>query len=358
MSAITIDGDLIHYEKLGRGRPVILVHGWVGSWRYWIPVMQQLHLKFKVYTLDLLGFGDSAKNPKRYDIPSQVAMLDQFMEQLGITKAAFLGHGLGTIVLTQYALKNPTKVARMMLTSIPLYDPGNLAQRTPAGTRRLLTPSNKRYSMAPSLEDVGESGSSNNSDKTVANSGQNADKTLLSGGGFNEMPTIQRPDSENIDRDRLRQAAEERRRKKQRQNPLNEQFKDTTLLSLLDDCFSKNEPEYDKLKVDVDKADDRVLTRTTENYDSGEMLDDLRRVTAPIVAVHGEDDPVLDAPDEAIWNYLTVEKEDVFVPIVLPDIRHFPMLEHNAYSRLVGDFLSTADLSTLEVRERWRRRSR
>jgi pimeloyl-ACP methyl ester carboxylesterase len=250
----------------------------------------------------------------------------------------------------------------MLLTSIPLYDPGNLDERTPAGTRRLLTPSNKRYSMAPSLEDVGEA----NSDKTIASgkssrssgSNPNVEKTLLSGGGFHELPTIQRPDSEDIDRDRLRQAAEERRRKKQQQNPLHKAFKDTTLLALLDECFSKNEPEYDKLKVDVDKADDRVLVRSTAKYDAGEMLDDLRRVTAPIVAVHGNDDPVLDAPDTAVWDYLTVEKEDVFVPILLPDVRHFPMLEHNAYPRLVGDFLSTADLSTLEVRERWRRRSR
>ena len=59
MSAITIGGDLIHYEKLGRGRPVILVHGWIGSWRYWIPLMQKLHTSFSVYTLDLVGFGDS-----------------------------------------------------------------------------------------------------------------------------------------------------------------------------------------------------------------------------------------------------------------------------------------------------------
>ena len=43
MSAITIGGDLIHYEVLGRGRPVLLVHGWIGSWRYWVPAMQQAH---------------------------------------------------------------------------------------------------------------------------------------------------------------------------------------------------------------------------------------------------------------------------------------------------------------------------
>lgn len=39
MSAISVAGDLVHYEVLGRGRQVVLIHGWVGSWRYWIPTM-------------------------------------------------------------------------------------------------------------------------------------------------------------------------------------------------------------------------------------------------------------------------------------------------------------------------------
>ncbi len=40
MSAILLDQQIVHYEVLGRGRPIIFLHGWVGSWRYWIPVMQ------------------------------------------------------------------------------------------------------------------------------------------------------------------------------------------------------------------------------------------------------------------------------------------------------------------------------
>ena len=42
MSALIIDEEVVHYEVLGRGRPLIFVHGWLGSWRYWIPTMQAL----------------------------------------------------------------------------------------------------------------------------------------------------------------------------------------------------------------------------------------------------------------------------------------------------------------------------
>jgi len=358
MSAITIGGDLIHYEKLGRGRPVILLHGWIGSWRYWIPLMQQLHTSFSVYTLDLIGFGDSSKNAQHYDVESQVTMLEQFLVQLGIPKAAMIGHGLGSMVVMQFALRNPDKVARMMLCSMPLYDPGDLGSRVPAGTRQKLT-SNDRYSMAPSVEDV------MGTDATLANSGSNVDKTVVSGSNsgiytpFHELPTINRPDE--IDRSALKRAAEERDKKKSNNNVLLKTFRNTSAISLLEKCFKKSEPEFDKLRVDVEKSGDNVLPATAQTYEAGEMLDDLRRITAPILAVHGMKDPIFEDPtkdDEEIWDYLTLNQEDVFVPILLKETRHFPMLEHDSFARLTTDFLTISDISKIEIRDRWRRRSR
>lgn len=365
MSAITIGGDLIHYEKLGRGRPVILIHGWIGSWRYWIPLMQKLHTSFSVYTLDLIGFGDSSKNAKNYDIKAQVKMLETFLTQLGIPKAAIIGHGYGAMIAMEFTLRNPDKVARLMLSSMPLYDPGDLDTRTPAGVRTLLTGRDTRHSLAPQLQEYENAAAS--SDKTVANTDQ-PDKTIASGSRpktnsgiytpFHEQPTIQRPDTENIDRDALRRAAQERDRKKKQQNPLLNTFRNEHIVDLLEKCFRKSEPEYDKLKVDVEKADDRVLEESAKEYEAGTMLDDLRRITAPIVAIHGEDDPIFKVPNRQIWEYLTLNKEEMFVPIPLADTRHFPMLEHDSFARLSVDFLTLKDISSIEIRDRWRRRSR
>src|SRR5207244_10280322 len=103
MSAITIENDLVHYEVLGRGRPVIFVHGWLGSWRYWIPTMQALSSEYRTYALDLWGYGDSAKAGSRYGLEAQADLLARFMEQLGILKAAFVGHALGGAVLLHFA---------------------------------------------------------------------------------------------------------------------------------------------------------------------------------------------------------------------------------------------------------------
>lgn len=127
MSAITIDNDLVHYEVLGRGRPVILVHGWLSSWRYWIPTMQQLSMKYRTYALDLWGYGDSGKDSQRLSFEAQVNLLDEFMERLGIAKAALVGHSLGGAVVVRYALRHPERVARILAISAPMFEYGESA---------------------------------------------------------------------------------------------------------------------------------------------------------------------------------------------------------------------------------------
>ena len=61
MSAIILRDEIVHYDVLGRGRPLLFLHDWVGSWRYWIPTMQAASTSFRAYALDLWGFGDTAK---------------------------------------------------------------------------------------------------------------------------------------------------------------------------------------------------------------------------------------------------------------------------------------------------------
>jgi len=120
LSALIIEDELIHYEVLGRGRPLIFLHGWLGSWRYWIPTMQALSAEYRTYALDLWGYGDSAKVGTRYTLEAQADMVARFMEQLGILKAAFVGHGLGGAVVLQLAAKYPDLADRAMGVSMPL----------------------------------------------------------------------------------------------------------------------------------------------------------------------------------------------------------------------------------------------
>lgn len=119
MSAILLGNDVLHYEVLGRGRAVIFLHGWVGSWRYWIPMMQAASVSYRAYAIDLWGFGDTAKN-KHYSLADQAEMIYEFMEKMGMIRAALVGHGLGASVATYFALQHPDYVDRIMAVNIPL----------------------------------------------------------------------------------------------------------------------------------------------------------------------------------------------------------------------------------------------
>lgn len=383
MSAITVDGDLVHYEVLGRGRAVVLVHGWIGSWRYWIPTMQQLHLKYRVYALDLFGYGDSAKNPDKYTMESQVNLLVEFMDQLGLKKAALIGHGLGALVITEFAQRNYDMVARMMIASAPLFDPGDLNTRVPPGQKVLLTTRNFNAERAiHNLE-------SHNKQEGVPPSMGSSDPTIARRPSFSDLDTGDIPTNEAtiknagvINRARLEEAALARARTDMdarkrpgadviaaeigggnrvnpNDNPLFDRVGGQDMESLLARCFKRSEPEYEKLAQDIAKADSAVLNKSAAYFDAGRILDILRVLPVPTVVVHGSKDTLFPEPSEEVWAYLTAdpEKEDALLPVPLPNVRHFPMLEADTFFRLVNSFLDTPDIGNIEIKERWRRRS-
>jgi pimeloyl-ACP methyl ester carboxylesterase len=119
MSAIFIHQRIVHYEVLGRGRPIIFLHSWIGSWRYWISVMQTASISCRTYALDLWGFGDTEKNRSEYSLEKQVDLLVEFMEQMGIGKTALVGHGLGAVVALLFATRFPGLVDRIMIAAYP-----------------------------------------------------------------------------------------------------------------------------------------------------------------------------------------------------------------------------------------------
>jgi pimeloyl-ACP methyl ester carboxylesterase len=124
MSAIIIEDKIVHYEVLGRGKPIIFLHGWVGSWRYWIPAMQSASASYRAYAFDLWGYGETAKENVNYSLDEQIDLLDQFMNAMGIGKVALVGHGLGAVVALLYAARHAFVVDRAMVISIPVLGKG------------------------------------------------------------------------------------------------------------------------------------------------------------------------------------------------------------------------------------------
>ncbi len=122
MSAIVIGEGLVHYEAIGRGRPLVFIHGWLGSWRYWVPTMEDLSSKHRTYALDLWGFGDSDKRTQSYSIKAYVELLDRFLDKLGVVHPVLVGHALGGVVALLFASQASDQVDQVVGVSVPLME--------------------------------------------------------------------------------------------------------------------------------------------------------------------------------------------------------------------------------------------
>lgn len=121
MSAIVIDGGIVHYEVLGRGAPVIFIHGWIGSWRYWVPTMEEVAAAGRrAYAFDLWGFGDSDKRRRRYELSEFTKLTVAFMQGIGIHRAPIVGHSMGATIGIKLAATDPKRVEKLVTVSLPL----------------------------------------------------------------------------------------------------------------------------------------------------------------------------------------------------------------------------------------------
>lgn len=120
MSSITTDQGIVHYEVYGRGRPVILLHGWLGSWGLWQETMTYLGSHYRTYALDFWGFGESGKKRETYAVQDFVSLVDQFMERLGIAQAPLVGHSMGGTVSLLVATQYPQRVSKVVVVGSPI----------------------------------------------------------------------------------------------------------------------------------------------------------------------------------------------------------------------------------------------
>ncbi len=120
MSSITTDQGIVHYEVYGRGRPVILLHGWLGSWYLWQETMAYLGRYYRTYALDFWGFGESGRKRSTYAVNDFVDLVDQFMDRLGIGRAPVVGHSMGGTVTLSVAIKYPYRVSKAVVVGSPI----------------------------------------------------------------------------------------------------------------------------------------------------------------------------------------------------------------------------------------------
>lgn len=114
---IQIKGRNCHYEQLGSGRDVLLLHGWGGSVESWIPVTNFLKDRCRVTVLDFPGHGTSGDPDETgWSVDEYFEFTAEFIEKTGIVGCDVIAHSFGGRVTLQLAGRRPDLVGRLLLT--------------------------------------------------------------------------------------------------------------------------------------------------------------------------------------------------------------------------------------------------
>lgn len=262
MSAIVLESGLVHYEALGHGKPLLFLHDWLGSWRYWVPIMVEMSSSYRAYALDFWGFGDSDKVGSRYTLPDYVVQVEMFMDQMGINQTPMVGHGLGGLVALSFAAEHPDRVEQIMTVSVPF-------------------------------------------------SAEHIARTLSGfGGGDNPAKAI----------------------------------------------LGRRLRAYEEVDIEAAKTDGTAVVDSVRSAMAHDLDDLLTELDMPVLLVNGEDDPIIQMPDDGLLALLDY---NVYA-YAFVSAQHYPMLEETSkFTRLLRDFLTYRDAwDKINVKDEWKRRIR
>jgi pimeloyl-ACP methyl ester carboxylesterase len=110
----------LHAVVGGDGPPLLLVHGWPGSWYYWRLVMPALARDFGVIAVDQRGIGLSDKPEDGYDAGTLANDLAGLMDALGHRRFAVVGVDTGMLIGYAVAADHPDRVDRLVVGEAPL----------------------------------------------------------------------------------------------------------------------------------------------------------------------------------------------------------------------------------------------
>ena len=117
---VDANGVMIYYETLGKGDPLVIVHGGPGaSHDYFLPYLIPLARKNKIIFIDERGSGRSEKleDPSGYTVENMVQDVEVVRQALKLGRISLLGHSYGGVLAQAYALKYQNNLSHLILCS-------------------------------------------------------------------------------------------------------------------------------------------------------------------------------------------------------------------------------------------------
>src|SRR5918999_399786 len=113
-----LNGLHMYYETHGEGRPMILLHGGLGSGEMFGPILPTLAANHRVITIDLQGHGRTADIDRPIDERLMADDVAAIIDHLGLDRPDVVGYSLGGGVAFHVAVKYPEKVRKLVIASV------------------------------------------------------------------------------------------------------------------------------------------------------------------------------------------------------------------------------------------------
>jgi pimeloyl-ACP methyl ester carboxylesterase len=112
-----VNGINLYFETQGAGRPLILLHGGLGSGEMFGPILPLLAERHEVITVDLQGHGRTADIERPLDLRLMADDIAALIDHLRLDRPDIAGYSLGGGVAFQTASKYPAKARRLVMAS-------------------------------------------------------------------------------------------------------------------------------------------------------------------------------------------------------------------------------------------------
>lgn len=103
---ISIKDLNINYIQYGKGKDIVLLHGWGQNIEMMKPIGDNFSDRFRITILDLPGFGESDEPKNTWKIDDYELLLEEFIEKLKIKKPIMIGHSFGGRLAIRYSARN------------------------------------------------------------------------------------------------------------------------------------------------------------------------------------------------------------------------------------------------------------
>jgi pimeloyl-ACP methyl ester carboxylesterase len=113
-----VNGINLYYETHGTGRPIVLLHGGLGSGEMFGPILPTLAERHQVIAVDLQGHGRTADIDRPLDTRLMADDIAALIDHLRLDKPDLIGYSLGGGVAMQTAFKYPDKIRKLVAVSV------------------------------------------------------------------------------------------------------------------------------------------------------------------------------------------------------------------------------------------------